>query len=311
MNMMDHSTRPPRLSGAVIPRNPWAGLGTLVLAWILLTVTPAVALSTAQEYIDHGYDLLAQARRTLSEDQHEHLLSAAITSFSKAYQYIGQRSKVHALIGAAQGYLLMRKTPAVFPFLWSASPLQRAEKSLQQALVLQPDSSAAALLMGMTLWRQAATAASQHTEFYQRSMTYVRHAAALGIPVHVPATPTEQSEPLLPPLHIDAPVLLVRYVDARGTGYMDDLLLAYRTSEAKPHCYGIVVSAGIAYPLTTALVNDTMALGDHLDDLKVRPGPHARPMVVAVMQHDGRQVEARFVWDGGHFVLMGVCPVDS
>jgi hypothetical protein len=205
----------------------------------------------------------------------------------------------------------MHQAPAVFPFLWSASPLQRAEKSLQQALVLQPDSSAAALLMGITLWRQATTAAAQHTELYQRSMTYAARAAVLGIPVHAPAMSTEQPEFLLPPVHLDAPVLVVRYVDARGTGRMDDLLLAYRTSAANPHYYGIVVSAGIAYPLTTALVNDTMALSDHLNDLKVRPGPHARPLVVAVMQHDGRQVEARFVWDGGRFVLTGVCPVDS
>jgi len=117
MTMMALSTRPFWLSGAGVSRKPRVTLEMLVLAWGLLSVTPVLALPTAQEYIDHGYELLAQARRTLAEDQREPVLSAAITSFSKAYQYIDQRSKVHALIGAAQGYLLMHKAPAVFPFL--------------------------------------------------------------------------------------------------------------------------------------------------------------------------------------------------
>jgi hypothetical protein len=270
-----------------------------------------MALQTTQAHLDRGYTLLAQARHTQSEGQHGQRLSAAVEAFSHAYQQASPDDKVHALVGAAQAYLRMRKAPAVFPFLWSAPPLQRAERSLQQALVLQPNSRAAVLLMGLTLWRQAKTEAGSQHQLYQRSLTYLAQAAALGIPLQLPTTPAEPLPAGLTPLSVHDTILVVREVDARGTGNAADLLLAYHTSGIQAHDYGVVVSAGIAYPLTTSLVNGTMALAANLDDLKIVPGPHNRPMVVAVVQQDGRQIEKHFVWHASRFVFIGEHPGDS
>lgn len=295
-------------TGVADPRR-WPYCFILVCA--LFIVPQALALQTTQEHLDRGYALLVQARHTQVESQHEQRLSAAVDAFSQAYQQAGQGDKVHALVGAAQAYLLMRKAPAVFPFLWSAPPLQRAERSLQQALILQPDSRAAVLLMGLTLWRQAETAAASQHQSYQRSLTYLTQAAALGIPIQLPSTSADQPASGLTPLSVHDTVLVVRAVDARGTGSPADLLLAYRTSGTQSRCYGVVVSAGKAYPLTTSLVNGTMALAVNLDDLKIAPGPHNRPMVVAVVQQDGHQVEKRFVWNASRFVFIGERPMDS
>lgn len=281
----------------------------LILAWTLLTVTGALALQTAQEHLDHGYDLLAQARHTAAAAQREQLLATATDAFSKAYQQAGQDGKVHALIGAAQAYLLMHKAPAVFPFLWSAPPLQRAARSLQQALVLQPDNSAALLLMGLTLWRQAHAATAPEHPDTQRSLTYLARAAALGIPIQLPSVPTHPSTSTLTPFGVDDTVLVVRHVDARGTGKTTDLLLAYRISKTHAGDYAVVISSGIAYPLTTPRVNGTMAPEVQLDDLKMTPGPYPQPIIVAVLDHEGRQVEKRFVWHASRFVFIGERPV--
>lgn len=275
----------------------------LILLCPLLAVPQASALPTAQEDIDRGYDFLAQAHRTAQAEQREQLVSAAIKAFSKAYQHIGQSSKVQALLGAAQGYLLMRKAPVVFPFLWSASPLERAAKSLQQALVLQPDNSAAAFLMGVTLWRQAETAASHRTERYQRSAAYLARAAELGIPVQLPTADAGQASSSVPAFRLGDTILTLRYVDARGTGSLNDLLLVYHTAAANRLCYGVIVSSEKAYPLMASRVNGTMALGDSLDDLKVIARPHDRPVVTAVVQQGERQVTIQFVWDGSRFVF--------
>jgi hypothetical protein len=282
-----------------------------ILVWTLLTVTEAVALQTTQEHIDHGYDLLAQARHTPAEAQREQLLATATDAFSHAYQQAGQGGKAQALIGAAQAYLRMHKAPAVFPFLWSAPPLQRAAKSLRQALVLQPDNSAALLLMGLTLWRQAHTAATPDQQQAQLSLTYLARAAALGIPIRLPSVPANPPASTITPFGIDDTVLVVRHVDARGTGKAADLLLAYRTSTVHAGDYGVVISSGIAYPLTTPFVNGTMAPGVHLDDLKTTPGPHQQPIIVAVVHHESRQVEKRFVWHESRFVCIGERPVGS
>jgi hypothetical protein len=274
-------------------------------------VTGALALQTTQEYLDHGYDLLAQARHTPAEAQREQLLATATDAFSKAYQQAGQDGKVHALIGAAQAYLLMRNAPAVFPFLWSAPPLQRAARSLQQALVLQPDNSAALLLMGLTLERQAHSATAPEHQYAQHSRAYLARAAALGIPIRLPSMSTTPSAATITPFGVDDTVLVVRNVDARGTGKTADLLFAYRISKAHAGDYGIVISSGIAYPLTTPRVNGTRAPDVQIDDLKMTPGPQQQPIIVAVVHHEGRQVEERFVWHDSRFVFIGERPVDS
>src|SRR5215475_907786 len=116
----------------------------------------AVVSGPAQEHAEHGYALLVQARLETESASRERLLTAAIAAFKAAYQSepVELPTQLHALVGAAQAELLVQHPRRVFPFLWQATPLQRAEKNLQQALVLQPDNAAATFLLGLVYWRQ-------------------------------------------------------------------------------------------------------------------------------------------------------------
>src|SRR5215510_1639987 len=145
----------------------------------------AVVSRPAQEHVEHGYTLLAQARLEAESTTRERLLTAAIAAFKGAYQSEPTEPtiQVHALLGAAQAELLVQHPRRVFPFLWQATPLQRAEKNLQQALFLQPDSAAATFLLGLVYWRQAAQAPGQQQDL-DRSKEYLIPAAAWGIPLH-------------------------------------------------------------------------------------------------------------------------------
>src|SRR4029450_8924627 len=96
-------------------------------------------------YMAQGYAVLLQARHTGDGQRREQLVAEAVAAFKDAYQLAGPTVQMQALVGAAQGYLLMQSPRPHFPFLWQATPLQRAEKSLQQALFLQPDNGAAVL----------------------------------------------------------------------------------------------------------------------------------------------------------------------
>ena len=113
----------------------------------------AVVSEPAQEHAERGYALLAQARLETESATRERLLTAAIAAFKEAYQSepTDPTIQVHALLGAAQAELLVQHPRRVFPFLWQATPLQRAEKNLQQALFLQPDNAAATFLLGLVI----------------------------------------------------------------------------------------------------------------------------------------------------------------
>jgi hypothetical protein len=153
---------------------------------------------------------------------------------------------VHALVGAAQAYLLVQHPRRVFPFLWQATPLQHAEKNLQQALVLQADNAAATFLFGLVYWRQATQAAGQQQDTFERSQHYLTQAAGLGLPIRLTSTPEPQDSPVTL-FGVEDTVVALRYVDARGVGRMDDLIFVYR-SAAHEALFAVVVTeaAGVS-----------------------------------------------------------------
>src|SRR5439155_4911325 len=108
----------------------------------------AVVSEPAQEYAERGYVLLLQAHLETESASRERLLTEVIAAFKAAYQSEPTEPtiQVHALLGAAQAELLVQHPRGVFPVLWQATPLQRAEKDLQQALFLQPDHAASSIL---------------------------------------------------------------------------------------------------------------------------------------------------------------------
>src|SRR5262249_25486759 len=163
----------------------------------------------------HGYALVAQARLEIESAPREHLLSGAIAAFKGAYQSepTDPPSQVHALLGAAQAYLLVQSPRRVFPFLWQATPLQRAEKSLQQALVLQPDNAAAALLLGIVYWRQAAQTTGQQQNALGRSKYYLTQAATLGLPLRLSSSPGRQADTGTG-FGVHDTIVALRYIDA-------------------------------------------------------------------------------------------------
>src|SRR5919109_2244142 len=162
-------------------------LGKIVLLALVLATSGSLActlgLQSAEVYMARGYALLLQARHTGDGPRRERLIAEAVAAFKAAYQLAGHVVQAQALVGAAQGYLLMQSPRPHFPFLWQATPLQRAEKSLQQAVFLRPDNAAAVLLLALVYQRQAWLAKAQQAEQLQRSNVYLVRAAALGLPV--------------------------------------------------------------------------------------------------------------------------------
>ena len=173
---------------------------TWIPGWAVLMVLVRVSLALAivsgppQEHLERGYARLTQARLRPAGAAHERLLSEAIAAFKEAYQNAGPAIQVHALVGVAQAYLLVQSPRRVFPFLWQATPLQRAERSLQQALFLHPDNAAAALLLGMVYWRQASTASEHQADALAHSRRYLEQAATLGVPVRWPSAPAQDAD---------------------------------------------------------------------------------------------------------------------
>ena len=200
------------------------------------------------------------------------------------------------MLGAAQGYLMMQTPRRVFPFLWQATPLQRAERSAQQALVMQPDSPVAAFLLGLIYWRRAQTA-EEPAEAVALSGEYLTRAAGLGVPV---AAPDLAGSPLHAFQMGDAPLVL-RYVDARGTGKADDLLFIYEKGENR--FVGVVVTTSKAYPLVVDVVTGTVVGGDVFEGVSIEAQPQGAPRIVIHARQDGRQTAVSFVWNGGGFVL--------
>jgi hypothetical protein len=262
----------------------------------------AVVSESAPEHVERGYALLAQARLEVENAPREHLLSEAIAAFKEAYQSepTDPPSQVHALLGAAQAYLLVQSPRRVFPFLWQATPLQRAEKSLQQALVLQPDNAAAALLLGIVYWRQAAQAREQK-DALERSQYYLTQAATFGLPLRLFPSPGRQADTVTG-FGVHDTIVALRYIDARGVGRMDDLIFVYRSGASEP-LFGVVVVARQAHPLTLDIATGALAPHGLLEAVTTTPQPGKQPILVLRLRQGTQSIDTRFIWDGVHFVF--------
>jgi len=285
----------------MLPQDPktvcyrrWGGSVVLACIWLYVASGPALAIETARELVMQGDTLLQQARAEPNGKRREQRLSQAVDTYAKAYNLGLRQAKIHALIGAAQGYLLLRQAPSRFPFLWSASPLDRAEKSLQHVLALAPDNAAANLLMGITLWRRA-RASDASAEFRRRSEHYLRQAEQAGIKVG-----WSTSTPVPGRFTVGDTILALQYADARGTGLIDDLVFVYkRPSETL--CYGVVVNAGSAYPMVSDPVTGGMAATTTLTALDVRPQASGRPLITLTWEAEGHSNYMGFQWNGEAF----------
>ena len=268
----------------------------------------AVVSDPAPELVERGYAHLGQARLEAESATHERLLTMAIAAFKEAYQAEppDPLSQVHALLGAAQAHLLVQSPRRVFPFLWQATPLQRAEKSLQQALVLQPDNAAAALLLGIVYWRQAAQAAGQQRDVLERSTYYLTQAAALGLPIAL-APPLGWHDSPVKWFSVDDTIATLRYVDARGVGRMEDLLFVYRSSASAP-LYGVVVTGRRAHPLTLDIATGALVPDGLLESITTIPQPGQQPILVLRLQQGTPAQDLRFTWDGTRFVPLPPLP---
>jgi hypothetical protein len=213
---------------------------------------------------------------------------------------------VHALLGAAQAELLVQHPRRVFPFLWQATPLQRADKNLQQALFLQPDNAAAILLLGIVYWRQATQAAGQQQDALERSQHYLTQAAGLGIPIRLTSTPERQNSPVTL-FGVEDTVAALRYVDARGVGRMDDLIFVYRpaTHEA---LFAVVVTERQAYPLATDNATGALTPRGLLEAITTTLQPGKPPILVLRLRQGTQSIDARFTWDGVRFVSLLALP---
>jgi hypothetical protein len=267
----------------------------------------AVVSEPAQEHVERGYVLLVQAHLEAESATRERLLTAAIAAFKAAYQSepIDPTMQVHALLGAAQADLLVQHPRRVFPFLWQATPLQRAEKNLQQALFLQPDNAAATFLLGLVYWRQAAQPPGQQDDL-DRSKEYLIQAAALGIPIHPASTP-ERQDSLVTLFGVEDTVVALRYVDARGVGRMDDLIFVYRPA-ARETLFGVIVTERQAYPLATDSATGALAPQGLLEAITTTPQPGKPPILVLRLRQGAQSIDARFTWDGVRFVSLLALP---
>jgi hypothetical protein len=238
----------------------------------------------------------------------ERLLTAAIAAFKAAYQSepTGPAIQVYALVGAAQAELLVQHPRRVFPFLWQATPLQRAEKNLQQALVLQPDNAAATFLLGLVYWRQAAQAPGQQQGTLERSQHYLTQATSLGIPIRLASTPEQQDSPVTL-FSLEDTIVALRYIDARGVGRMDDLLFVFRPA-AHEVLFAMVVTGRQAYPLAMESATGSLAPQGLLDAITTTPQPGKPPILVLRLRQGTQSLDARFTWDRVRFVSLPALP---
>ena len=271
---------------------------TIVSALFVFGYTAAVLAGgapAAEREIARGHALLAAARLEATGEEREALLSEAVEAFKSGYRWFGRGTQVRSLLGAAQGYLMMQAPRRVFPFLWQATPLQRAERSAQQALVMQPDNPAAAFLLALVHSRYA-QGAEEPYEAAALSREYALQAAQLGLPVVMPGAAAGDSPPRY---HLNDTLLAVMHVDARGTGEPDDLLFIY----AKRHgrCIGVVVVDGKSYPLTTDRSAGSLCSNGTFERALVEAQPTGADRIVVLVRQQGGQGEVGFVWNGSGF----------
>ncbi len=280
----------------MVERMTWL-IVTALLVFGYTAVVAADGSPAAVREIARGHALLSAARLGPTGKEREALLSEAVEAFKSGYRWFGRHTQMRALLGAAQGYLMMQTPRRVFPFLWQATPLQRAKRSAQQAMVMQPDSPAAAFLLGLIYWRQAQTA-EDPAETMALSSEYLSKAAGLGMPVA--ASGAADGSPHA--FQMGDTALVLRYADARGTGKPEDLLFMYEKYEkAEKRYVGVVVTMGKAYPLVADAVTGTVADG-LFGRISVEAQPQGAPRIVIHARQGGRQIVVSFAWNGGRFV---------
>lgn len=271
----------------------------MIVAALLVFGYPASAAAdgspTATREIARGHALLTAARLEPAGEQREDLLSEAVEAFKSAYRWFGRDTQVRALLGAAQSYLMMQTPRRVFPFLWQATPLQRAARSARQALVMQPDSPAAAFLLGL-IYRRQAQAAKDPARAMALSNEYLTRAADSGMPVATPGAAGGSQRAF----QMGDTSLVLQYADARGTGKPNDLLFVYGKGENRH--VGVVVADGKAYPLVADAMTEAPVSGGVFERVVVETQPQGAPRILIHARQDGRQVVAPFVWNGDGFI---------
>ena len=273
---------------------------SIVTALLLFGYT-AIALADgspqAEREIARGHALLMEARLEVPVEAREGLLSDAVEAFKSGYRWFGSNTQVRCLLGAAQGYLMMEAPRRVFPFLWQATPLQRAERSAQQALVMQPDNPAAAFLLYLIHGRYA-QAEEDPAEAAALSREYASRAAALGMPVG----PAGEAVNALQPFQLQDTFLVLMYGDIRGAGAPDDLLFIYEKPDDRR--LGVVVVDGNAYPLTTETSTGSLLAGETFEGVTVEARPPDTPRVVVLTRQQGVPTELSFAWNGNGFDML-------
>jgi len=288
----------------------WKSGLAVSLSLTVVSVALAALSKLATEQVEQGYTHLTQARITTESAHREQLLALALASFKAAYQTEAAAAlpatQAHALLGAAQAHVLIQSPRRVFPFLWQATPLQRAEKHLQQALVLQPDNAAASLLLGIVYERQAAQSAEPQSAVSSRGQYYLSQAGRLGIPLRMPwatSTPTFSEHGFAP----EDTILALRYIDARGVGKLDDLLFVYR-SVVHTSLFGVILVGQQAHPLRSVSQAEALAQQGALEAVATVLQPGQPPLVSLRLRQDTHVQEKRFLWNGLNFSPVPAVP---
>lgn len=270
------------------------GIVTALLVFGYTAFALAGGSPEAEREIARGHALLTAAGLERSEEAREERLSEAVEAFKSGYRWFGRSTQVRSLLGAAQGYLMMQTPRRVFPFLWQATPLQRAERSAQQALVMQPDNAAAAFLLALVHGRYA-QAAEDPSEAAALSSEYASKAAGLGMPVAAAGGAVNSPQPF----HLHDTFLVLMYGDITGAGSPDDLLFIYEKRDGRR--VGVVVTAGKAYPLTAETSAGVLLSGEKFEGAVVEAQPSGTPRVVVFTRQQGVPTEVSFAWNGNGF----------
>jgi hypothetical protein len=99
----------------------------------------------------------------------------------------------------------------------------------------------------------------------------------------------------------------LRYVDARGVGRMDDLIFVYRPV-AQEALFAVVITGRQAYPLATESTTGALAPQGLLEAMTTTPRPGKPPLLVLRLRQGIQSIDARFTWDGVHFVSLPALP---